>query len=172
MGGETTLDDGAPKRDNSQRLQSSGAGSSLRDDAMSRTAPPPEAVRCPPAHASVGCGAISPPLSAPQSCIRSRKPLPAQTTRAVSGTSHRAPACHQRHPPRLGLARALVCLAPSLSHCATPNLSPLASSGVSALLGLEIASWTATDSGGAASPDPSDGQRESDVGQERMANEL
>src|SRR5262249_42329718 len=52
MGGETTLDDGAPKRDNSQRLQPSGSGSSLRDDAMSRTAPPLEAVRWPPAHAS------------------------------------------------------------------------------------------------------------------------
>jgi hypothetical protein len=51
--GKTALDDGPPKRDNSQGLQPSVSGRSLRDDPISSTAPLPEAVCSPPAHAYV-----------------------------------------------------------------------------------------------------------------------
>jgi hypothetical protein len=53
IGGETALDDWAPKRDNSQGVQPSVSGSYLRDDPMSSTAPQSHAVRLPTAHADV-----------------------------------------------------------------------------------------------------------------------
>ena len=53
IGGETALDDGAPKRDNSQGLQLAVSGSDLCDDPMSPMTPQPDTVRLPPAHADV-----------------------------------------------------------------------------------------------------------------------
>ena len=55
-----------------------------------------------------------------------------------------AQTCHQCHPSRPGLARALVRLAPGPRRCATRNLDPLASPGIPAVLAVEVPARTAT----------------------------
>ena len=57
----------------------------------------------------------------------------------------------------LAWARLLVRLAPGIGHCATGDVDPLASSGVPMVLAVDIATWTSTDSCGAASAHPSNG---------------
>ena len=68
------------------------------------------------------------------------------------------------HPPRPGLARALVRLASGLGRGAPRDLSPLASAGIPALLALEIHTWTPADPCGPASPHPPHGAGEPVVG--------
>ena len=115
IGGETALDDGAPKRDNSQAIQASVSGSYLRHDPMSPTASQPDTVRLLAAHTAVRCGAISPPLSAPQSCTCGRKPLSAQTACLLPRPPGETPACHRCHPSGSHLVESLVRLAAALA---------------------------------------------------------
>src|SRR2546425_5264158 len=106
------------------------------------------------------CGAyraLRAAVSASIGCPGGRKSLPAQTTRPVPGAPYQTPACYRYHPPRLGLARALVRLASGISHCATGDLYPLASAGLSALLALEVWAWTPPDPSRPSSPHPPDG---------------
>src|SRR5262249_576431 len=86
-----------------------------------------------------------------------RKPLSPQTARAVSRATRHTSACHQCYALCPHLARSLLRLAHRLIDCHTTDLYPLASPGVPAVLALEIASWTTTHSGGAASAYPPDG---------------
>src|ERR1700741_2658237 len=58
-------------------------------------------------------------VSALPNGTRGRKPLSAQTARAVSGAKPQASAYDQRHAPCPRLARPLVRLAASVGHCPT-----------------------------------------------------
>jgi hypothetical protein len=88
----------------------------------------------------------------------------AHTARPIPEAPCHAPACHRCHPPHLGLAGTLVRLASGLSHCATGDLSSLASAGIPALLALAIWAWMPANPCGPASARPPYGSEEPVVG--------
>jgi hypothetical protein len=116
------------------------------------------------ADAPLRCCTLPQALSALTRRTHSRKPVPAHTVSAVPGAPRHAPTHHRSHPPCSGLARALVRLAPSPGRGATRNLDSMASPGVPALLALAVHPRTSAHSGGPASPYPSYGAGESDLG--------
>src|SRR5215510_7269169 len=112
-------------------------------------------------HAAPRCRAVPAVLSALTCRACGRKPLPAKTVSAVSGTPGQATARHRRHSCGSGLAVAVVRLATGAHGGATGDVQLVAAPTVTPVLALHTIPWTAIDPGGAASAHPADGTRES-----------